>query len=253
MKSPLAPITPWLDVAAIAAWGFLMLHYWLSGKLNLLIHPNYNGLTIASGLFLLLTALLKGYQLWKRRRSAKPLSYDAQHLAVLPKGWGSVLMLVMAIAGLTITPRAFASATAVQRGAGEGIILTQVRPQAFRGVVNPESRSLIDWIRTLQVYPEPDAYQGQRVKIQGFAMHPDSLPGQYLAITRFVITCCAADVYPVHLPVKLMTGDRAQYPVDQWFEVEGQMVTETIEGRRQAVVQATGLKAIPEPQNPYAS
>jgi uncharacterized repeat protein (TIGR03943 family) len=247
MKSLPQSITPWLDVAAIAAWGFLLLHYWLSGKLTLLIHPNYNGLTIAAGLSLLSIAFLKGYQLWKRRRSARPI-YDAQHLAVLPKGWGAALMLALAIAGLLITPRAFASATAIQRGAGEGIILTQVRPQAFRGVVNPESRSLIDWIRTLQVYPEPDAYQGQKVKIQGFAMHPQNVSGQYLAITRFVITCCA-----VHLPVKLMTGDRTQYPVDQWFEVEGQMLTETIEGRRQAVVQATGLKAIPEPQNPYAS
>ncbi|NJM46390.1 MAG: TIGR03943 family protein [Alkalinema sp. RU_4_3] len=252
MKFLPQPITPWLDVAAIAAWGFLLLHYWLGGKLNLLIHPNYNGLTISAGAALLLIALLKGYQLWKRRRSAKPV-YDAQHLAVLPKGWGSALMLIMAIAGLLITPRAFASATAVQRGAGEGIILTQVRPQAFRGMVNPESRSLIDWIRTLQVYPEPDAYQGQKVKVQGFAMHPGTLPGQYLSITRFVITCCAADVYPVHLPVKLMTGDRASYPVDQWFEVEGQMITETIEGRRQAVVQANSLKPIAQPQNPYAS
>lgn len=252
MKSLPDSITPWLDIAAIAAWGILMLQYWLSGKLVLLIHPNYNSLTIAAGIALLLTASLKGHQLWRRRRSARPTT-SPQHLAVLPKGMGSALMLLVAIAGLTITPRAFASDTAIQRGAGEGIILTQVRPQAFRGVINPESRSLIDWIRTLQVYPEPDAYQGQKVKVQGFAMHPKTLPGQYLAITRFVITCCAADVYPVHLPVKLTNGDRNQYPIDQWFEVEGQMVTETLEGRRQAVVQATTLKPISQPQNPYAS
>ncbi|MFM8009306.1 MAG: TIGR03943 family protein, partial [Dolichospermum sp.] len=28
---------PWLDVVAIAAWGILMLKYWLTGKLYLLI------------------------------------------------------------------------------------------------------------------------------------------------------------------------------------------------------------------------
>jgi uncharacterized repeat protein (TIGR03943 family) len=255
MRSPsscLERATPWLDVAAIAAWGCLLLFYWGGGRLNLLIHPNYTLLTVAAGVGLLAIALLQGYQLWRRRKSAKP-QVDAQHMVVLPRGWGSLLLLLFAMIGFIVTPRAFASATAMQRGAGEGIVLTQVKPQAFRGIVTPESRSLIDWIRTLQVYPEPDAYAGQKVKVQGFVMHPQNLTAQYLFVTRFVITCCAADVYPVHLPVKLSEGDRTQYPVDQWFEIEGNITTETLDGRRQAVIQATHLKGIPEPKNPYES
>ncbi|MBD0390743.1 MAG: TIGR03943 family protein, partial [Nostoc sp. C3-bin3] len=107
--------------------------------------------------------------------------------------------------------------------------------------------------RTLNVYPEPDAYTGKPVKVQGFAVHSSELPLEYLIISRFVITCCAADAYPVGLPVKL-TQSRNAYPVDQWFEVEGKMNTETLNGKRQLIIEATGpLKKINTPANPYCA
>jgi uncharacterized repeat protein (TIGR03943 family) len=218
-----------------------------------LIHPNYTWLTVLCGLSLLGLSGLRGYQLWQARasqvRPSRPT--NLQHLTLLPPGWGSLLMIAVAILGLTITPRAFASETALQRGLNDNTLLTQVKPQAFRSASKPEDRSLVDWVRTLQLYPEPDAYLGQKVKVRGFAVHT---PGsaQYLLITRFVITCCAADAYPISLPVKLPDGaDRRTYPVDKWFEVEGRMLTETLNNRRQAVIQATALKSVEEPANPY--
>ena len=42
-------LIPWLDVVAITAWGILMLKYWLTGKLYLLIHPDYFWLAISGG------------------------------------------------------------------------------------------------------------------------------------------------------------------------------------------------------------
>ena len=43
-------------VAAIAAWGVLMLHYWQNGRLALLIHPAYHGLAVVTGFLLLMAA-----------------------------------------------------------------------------------------------------------------------------------------------------------------------------------------------------
>jgi uncharacterized repeat protein (TIGR03943 family) len=128
--------------------------------------------------------------------------------------------------------------------------MTRSQPQAFRSVTKAEDRSLIDWVRTLNVYPEPDAYAGQPVKVQGFVVHPPDLPSQYLLISRFVITCCAADAYPVGLPVKLKEK-REVYRPDTWLEIEGQMITETLKGKRQLTIEATSLKKISPPANPY--
>ena len=69
-------------------------------------------------------------------------------------------------------------------------------------------------------------------------------------LTRFVITCCAADVYPVSLPIRI-TESRANYPQDRWLQIEGQADVETTNGKRQVVIVASNLTAIAEPKNPY--
>jgi len=66
-----------------------------------------------------------------------------------------------------------------------------------------------------------------------------------------VITCCAADVYPAGLPVQLPTN-RDQYPPDTWLEVEGQMTTANIAGKRRLTIKANSIRKIPQPKNPYS-
>ncbi len=238
-------LLPWLDVLAIAAWGILMLRYWHTGKLNLLIHRDYFWLVIAGGIGLSIVSSLKALDLLRRKNLP-----DTRHITLFPPGLSSALLLLTAIAGLVITPRAFASQTALQRGVTEVLQATRSQPQAFRSSVRSDERSLIDWVRTLNVYPEPDAYSGQKVKVRGFVIHPSELPPEYLLLSRFVITCCAADAYPVGLPVKL-TQNRQAYPQDSWLEVEGEMITQDLQNKRQLTIQASSLKPIQEPQNPY--
>jgi uncharacterized repeat protein (TIGR03943 family) len=247
-------IFPLLDIAALASWGILLLKYWLRNELNLLIHPNYFAMVVVTGFALLLLAALRGFQLFteiNQQASGRVIALPVgQHISLFPPGWSSALLIVTALFGLIITPQVFASQTAIQRGVTESVSLTRAQPQSFRSASNPAERSLIEWVRMLNVYPEPDAYTGQAVKVQGFAVHPTDLPPQYMMITRFVITCCAADAYPVGLPVKLKEN-RSSYPVDSWFEVEGKMITETFKGKRQLTIDLASIKKIPKPANPY--
>jgi uncharacterized repeat protein (TIGR03943 family) len=241
----------WVDVAAIGAWGILLLEYWVNGKLSLLIHPSYNPLSVIAGFLLLTIAAYRALTLIQQNKSRQPLP-TMQHLSLLPNGMGSVLLLGVALMAMVITPQPFTSQTAIQRGVGDVITNTQVKPQSFQVQMKPEDRTLIDWMRTLQVMPEPDNYVGQKVKVQGFVVYADNFSPQYFRITRFIITCCAADAYPVSLPVKLTTGDRTQYKPDSWFEVEGSIIVETIADQRQIVIQAQQpLKSIPQPARPY--
>ncbi|MDZ7969511.1 MAG: TIGR03943 family protein [Nostoc sp. DedSLP03] len=244
-------LLPWLDALAITAWGILMLRYWLTNKLNLLIHPNYIWFVIVTGISLIVIGLFKMQELWqRRRRDVTPP--NTQHISLFPPGWGSALLLTTAILGFIITPQVFASDKALQRGVTADLLgSTRVKPQAFRVTVRPEERSLVDWVRTVNVYPEPDTYTGQKVKVQGFVIHPPDIGKEYLFLARFVLSCCAADAYPVGLPVKLQ-NNQERYSADTWLEVEGQMVTENLAGKRQLTIAATSLKKIPQPQNPYS-
>jgi len=222
----------------------------MTGKLYLLIHPNYMGLTIVAGVGLLVIAAIKVLVLLNARRRSVPLDPGSQHLTLFPPGWGNMLLLVTAVLGLVVEPRAFASQAAIHRGITDSLVSTRIQHQSFTASTRPEDRTLIDWIRTLNVYPEPDAYTDQKVKVQGFVVHAPELPKNYILISRFIITCCAADVYPVGLPVKLAQS-RDAYKPDSWLEIQGHMQTENLAGRRQLTIQSTSLQPIPEPKNPY--
>ncbi len=249
-KIPLQNILfPWLDALAITSWGILMLQYWLSGKLYLLIHPNFFGLVIGCGIAFLIIGLLKMREIWRKRHLAN--TSNIQHMNLFPPGWGSALLLTVAILGLMITPQVFASDTAIQLGVTDLLSTGRVQPQSFRPSIRPEDRSLVDWARTLNVYPEPDSYTGQNAKVQGFVVHPPNIGENYIFLARFVLTCCAADAYPVGLPVKL-PENQERYPPDTWLEVEGKMITETLAGKRNLTIAATSIKEIPQPRNPYS-
>jgi uncharacterized repeat protein (TIGR03943 family) len=241
-----AGLPEWLNTFAMGLWGALFLYYWHSGKLGLLIHPNYFWLTIIAGFALLTIASLSLLKLIRQQTG-----WLDQHQTLLPPIFTSSLLLVAAVVGLLITPKPFAGDTAVQRGLQDSAITTRVRPQTFRVNQASEQRSLIDWVRTLDVYPEPDAYIDQKVDVDGFIVYPPNLPGIYITLTRFVITCCAADAYPIGLPVKL-SQNRTAFASDHWFNIKGKMTTETLNGKRQVVIQANSIQSIPEPQNPYS-
>ena len=246
---------PWIDAAAIAAWGFLMLKYWVTEKLNILIHPAYTWLCIVGGLGLLAIGGFRLVELWQQRRrklSPNPAIPSMEHTTLFPPGWGSILLLTAAILGLLITPRPFASHAALEVGVTDILSATRSQPQSFRASKNPEERTLIDWIRTLNVYPEPTAYEGQKVNLTGFVIHPPDFPPDYFVVSRFVITCCAADAYPVGLPVRL-PENATEYDADTWLKVEGEMGVTRLLDVRKLVIVAESLEEVPEPENPYDS
>lgn len=162
-------VVEWLDVLAIAAWGILLLKYWFTGELKLLIHPHYFWLVLLTAICLLILSALKACNLvisrlrTKDRRDQSP---SIGHISLFPPGWSSGLLLATAILGLLVAPKIFTSQTAVQRGVNESLTITRSKPQSFRTSTRSEERSLIDWVRTLNVYPEPDAYIGKKAKVQ---------------------------------------------------------------------------------------
>jgi uncharacterized repeat protein (TIGR03943 family) len=235
----------WLDILAVITWGILLLKYAIDGTLYILIHPSYYLLVTVTGGCLLAIGF---FQSWRLLRGK--IATAEQHSSLLPAGAASMLLLGTAIAGLIITPKLFTSNAAIQRGVSAESVTVTRSQKAFKTNVKPESRTLVDWKRTLANYPEPDAYLGQTANINGFVIYPKELPANYLLLSRFVITCCAADAYPVSLPVKIV-GDRQTYPQDSWLQVKGKASVETISGNRQLVIAATDLQPIPVPKNPY--
>lgn len=244
---------PWLESCAIAAWGITLLRLWLSGQLFLLIHPNYIPLTVIAGIGLTIVGATEAWRVAKRRKNHKNNQNspnNQQHVNLIKPSLSSSLLLFVAIVALFVSPRPFTSEKAIHRGVIENIADARTIPQSFRASNRPEERTLVEWVRTISAYPEPDAYKGQKVNLSGFVVHSPDQPDNMFLITRFVITCCAADVYPVSLPVKIAES-RKNYPPDRWLQIEGQVDVEGTGSNRQIVIVASNITAISEPKNPY--
>lgn len=246
---------PWslgIDWLILLLWGLMLTRFWVTGKMALLLHPDYMWLANSAAVLLLGLAGVRGWQLWQwafPRANRSPDLLATAHINLLPRWLSSSLLIAVAVFGLIYVPRPFSSEIALQRGITDTLTLTRSQPQRFTLNTAPEERTIIDWVRTLNVYPEPDAYTGQKVDVTGFVIHPPNWPADYFMISRFVLTCCAADAYPVGLPVHWTSGPRPE--PDSWFQVVGQMGTDTLEGKRQLVIAASTLTAVPVPRNPY--
>ena len=95
----------WLDLAAVTAWGVLLLKYAIDGTLNILIHPSYYTLATVTGCFLVLIGITQGWRLYKSTRKGRmpaSLNQELQHISLLPQGITTMLLLGTAIAGLII-------------------------------------------------------------------------------------------------------------------------------------------------------
>lgn len=235
------PLLGYLDGGALLCWGILLVKLWVMNQLFILIHPNYMLLVQVTAVFLLVIGAIE---------------LGRSHLHTGGKGywhWGSAIFLLTAVVSLLINPQAFASDKAIHRGVEDfGNLSVRSAPASFRASNRPENRSLLEWVRTIAVYPEPDAYVGQRARVKGFVVRSAELPSNVFLLTRFVITCCAADVYPVSLPVQVQ-GDQSLIQPDQWLEVEGTMFTLEYNQRRQLAINAQKITSIPQPENPYES
>ena len=246
----------WLEGLSLLAWGVLLLKYSFTGQYKLLIHPNYYSFVLGSGIILLVLGIIKVKSISNNRQPN-----NSEHISLFPPGLSNSLLLIVAIAGLLISPKVLTSQTAIKRGVGD-LPLTTVQPQAFRTTSKPEERSLIEWIRTINAYPEPDAYSGQPANITGFVLHLSELPDNYIMLSRFVITCCAVDAYPIGIPIKL-DNSRSNYPVDTWLTVKGVAIAETlpvkdrietntITAKRSVAIAARSIETIPTPADPYS-
>jgi uncharacterized repeat protein (TIGR03943 family) len=99
------------------------------------------------------------------------------------------------------------------------------------------------------VYQQGRSLRGVPVRLVGFAT-PDAR-GEGFLLTRFVLTCCAADARPLRVAIR---GLAPPWPAtDTWLEVTGTWRPDrrTAEDERPAILDATQQRPIPAPANPY--
>lgn len=156
---------------------------------------------------------------------------------------GGVVLILVPILVVAAVPSAGLGALAAARkssGGGVGSI-TVPRPAARSGEIG---FSEIYYASQSSEYAQAvGIVDGTTVDLTGFVTHPKGEPPGTFSLTRFYISCCAADAVPYSVVVHWRDGP----PEDQWLRIGGTLAS-TEDGFE---VTAERVTDVPEPKNPY--
>jgi putative membrane protein len=198
----------------LIGWAVLILAFLLRGDMLNYLHPRMLPFAALSAVIFLILGMLGGYNAINGRGSNVPRAGYA--LFMIP-------LLLSAVGG----PRGLDEAAVVNRllSTGAGVsnkasiesldqLLESIGPH---GVIPFEDWSFFALSTDLKA--NPSRYVGRTISMTGFSFRPPTLPGDRLYLTRFLITCCAADAEPLGLLTEL--SGAAGFADYAWLYIEG--------------------------------
>ena len=227
-------------LGATAAW------LWRSGAALNYIRPSLVPYLVVSAVILVLLGLLppSGLLRW---RPAAPREEGTGH-GHLGARVGSLLVVPVLVVVL-IQPAALGSYAVSGRSGVPGQSDSVFPPLAppVRGAV---PMTMLEFV-TRALYDRSQSLADVRVRLVGFVAPGEGDQGYRL--TRFVISCCAADAAALQLVVH---GDDRQWRRDQWLEVEGRWLRRPVAAANDPdpplpVLTAEVVRPIPQPREPY--
>ena len=224
----------WSRVArglALAAWGGFFVFLEVSGRSTTYIGPKTAWVVTVGALLLPLIAL--AYLSGARGAPRTPTYRELGGLALL------VSPIVLAI--MVPAPSLGALAVANKRGRNA--------PAAQAAPADGQIRLFeIAWASESARYASANKLgPGTKVDFTGFVSNPGS-GGKPIELSRFFVTCCAADAVAYSVMVK-PPADAPEFTDDTWLHVRG-----TLAGRPGAglTVSAASVDEIAAPANPYS-
>jgi len=227
-------------LGATAAW------LWRSGAALNYIRASLVPYLVVSAAILVLLGLLPPFGLLRRRPAAPHEEGTGQGHSGARVG---SLLLVPVLVVVLIQPAALGSYAVSSRsglpGQSDGAFPPLAPP--VRGAV---PMTMLEFV-TRALYDRSQSLAGVRVRLVGFVAPGEGDQGYRL--TRFVISCCAADAAALQLVVR---GDHRQWHRDQWLEVEGQWLRRPMPAADDPdpplpVLTAEVVRPIPQPREPY--
>ncbi|MDR6225992.1 TIGR03943 family putative permease subunit [Desmospora profundinema] len=105
----------------------------------------------------------------------------------------------------------------------------------------------IDRLTTIQMYNSE--LSGKPTEVKGFVFRADNMPDDVILVSRYAMTCCAADASVIGVFASFPGSDTLKE--GDWIEVKGPLGETTIDESRVPLVEADGYREIEAPKDPY--
>ena len=219
--------------AVLGAWAFLFWFLLFSGRDALYLSTRTNWVVPVAAV--LLTAATVGRLASARVSTSEPLRAR--------EAWIMGMMVVPVVLVLVAPPATLGTFSAGKRSefAGSGFA-------ASASDIGDGELTMVD-VAAAQTTPEGEralsARAGEVVTIVGFVVRRDDTPADEILLTRYVVSCCAADAAVASVRVVNVTP--GEFEPDDWIEVTGPIYPLG----REIIVDAEQVVQVDRPDRPY--
>ncbi|HEX2698544.1 MAG TPA: TIGR03943 family protein [Anaerolineales bacterium] len=234
-----------LKAFILAGLCFFLVVKLFSGKLSLYINTRFVPLTVFGIILLAIMALsLIGHKTaGSQHGDDTPHDQHGGHLS------GLVILVLPLLIGILIPSRPLDATAASTRGMNVSAPLVGASSTTHQLEMAADTRNILDWIRIFNSTSDLSPYLGQTARVTGFVYHDPRLGANQFIVSRFVITCCAADASAIGM---LVTWDKSNDLKDSaWVEVKGPVQTSQLGGQLIPLIQAVLVQPVDQPNQPY--
>ena len=223
-----------LTAAALSAWAMLFWWMLLSGRTSLYLSDRTAWVVPLGAV--LLTVAVAWFVATARTSAPEPIE---------PRAALSLALLMAPVVLIAASPPASLGAYAAGRRAG---LMAAASRAGSTGSIARGRVELVDIAAELRSRPAMTALvkrAGSPVEFVGFVDRATGMPADEFYLTRFLVSCCAADA--VSLRVRVVGAPPGDLRQDPWVSVSGRIYPLG----REVLVHASAVTPVKRPERPY--
>jgi uncharacterized repeat protein (TIGR03943 family) len=217
-----------------------------NGQLTWYINARFIPLTIFGIIMLAILAQTVFTEIKRSRQRAQAGEHDHDHATAPANLW---FMLVPLLIGVLIPARPLDSSAFATKGFNTNAPLVSADSSALLFETDSEERNVLDWIKLFNYEENVTQFIGQKASVIGFVYFNEDLSENQFFVSRFVVSCCAADGFAIAMAAEW--DDAAALQQDSWVLVKGTIEAITINDRRVPMIVAESVQEVPVPNQPY--
>lgn len=217
-----------------------------NGQLLWYINARFVPLTIFGIIMLAILAQTIFSEIKRSRQREQQGEHNHDHTPAPAALW---MLLVPLLIGILIPPRPLDSSAFATKGFNTSAPLLSADSSTQLFETASEERNVLDWIKLFNYEQDIAQFLGQKASVIGFVHFDEQLSGNQFFVSRFVVSCCAADGFAIAMAAEW--DDASALQQDSWVLVKGDIDSIMLNDRRVPMIVVESVQEVPVPNQPY--